>query len=238
MPTFSFLPNRADMSMRGTEQVRRDVRRSGIGAAALLLAGALAGCATTGDAGATTSQIAPIADSAVTSDTLPPIGAADGSLQVAGADTTTAPGQDAVPPPGASDTSQGADAGATAAASPPAGQGSFVSLNDVGHVAATPGRDLAGGLSVEKLLGGWTVTAGDQQCRLNLTYTSAGTPDRYRASAPACQIQALASVSSWQLSGTQVQLFDDSGAIVGALLLNGNRFVGTLAGGQPVSMVG
>ncbi len=65
-----------------------------------------------------------------------------------------------------------------------------------------------------------------------------GATDHYRASAPGCQIQALAAVSSWQLSGTQVQLFNDANQIVGALLLTGDRFIGTLTGGQAVTMVG
>ena len=45
-------------------------------------------------------------------------------------------------------------------------------------------------------------------------------------------------VATWQLAGTQVQLYDDSGAIIGSLLLSGNRFLGTLAGGIAVSMAG
>lgn len=217
-------------------------------ALALLVASLLAGCATTGDDIASQStQVAPVTDSAVASSSLPPIGGADGSVQVANADagssdTTNppgAPGDTADPGLTASTVTPGAPATpGTAAAMPPAGQGSFVSLNDVGRVSTTPGRDLSGGLTIEKLLGGWTVVSGDQQCRLNLTYTAANAADRYRASAPGCAIQTLAGVSAWQLSGTQVQLFNDGGTLVGTLLLTGNRFVGTLVGGQAVSMVG
>lgn len=117
-----------------------------------------------------------------------------------------------------------------------------MSLDDVGPAPASPGRNLAGGLTVEKLLGGWTVTSGSSQCRLNLTYTAtSGAPagaSRYRASAPGCQIATLNAVASWQLSGTQVQLFDASDKMVGTLLLSGNRFIGTLTGGQAILMVG
>jgi protease inhibitor Inh len=211
---------------------------------ALLLAGAvLAGCSTTGDeaiaANDQPSQItAPVNDSAVSSNSLPPIGGSDGSVQVADNNGSTAPPS----PPLIGDNA--ADAGiTTGAAAPPsatgAAPGSFVSLNDVGKTAPTgAGRNLAGGLTVEKLIGGWTVTAGSSQCRLNLTYTAASSDGHYRASAPGCQIATLGGVSSWQLSGTQVQLFDATDKLVGALLLSGNRFIGTLSGGQAITMVG
>ena len=124
---------------------------------------------------------------------------------------------------------------------PPAGQNgsgsTFVSLNDVGQVSGTPGRNLSGGLSVDKLLGGWTVSSGNMQCRLNLTYTSTG-DGHYRASTPACQIPVLGSVAAWQLTGTQVQLFDGSSRMIGTLLLSGNTFIGTLSGGRAISMAG
>jgi hypothetical protein len=51
-------------------------------------------------------------------------------------------------------------------------------------------------------------------------------------------LQGLNVVASWQLAGNQVQLFDENGDIVANLLLSGNRFIGTLAGGQGISMVG
>lgn len=201
----------------------------------------LAGCSTLGgDSGGIAAnaqpQAAPITDSSVSSASLPPIGGNDGSMQTA---TTDSGATGALPPPGA----PGAAGGTQSAAMPPApgaGQGStgsFVSLNDVGQVSNTPGRNLAGGLTVEKLLGGWTVTSGGAQCRLNLTYTAAG-DGHYRASAPACQIPTLGSVAAWQLTGTQVQLFDGSSRMVGTLLLSGNMFIGTLSGGRAISMAG
>lgn len=207
-------------------------------AAILLAAGMLAGCSTMGDDGIAANQqpdqLSPVADSAVASSSLPPIGGADGSVQVASADPaqttpTNQPGMPVLP------TGNTSDAGLATGST---GQGSFVSLNDVGKISNTTGRDLSGGLTIEKLLGGWTVASGTEQCRLNLTYTGMPGTSRYRASAPGCAIPALASVSSWKLSGTQVQLFNDANALVGALLLSGNRFIGTLSGGQAISMVG
>jgi len=219
-----------------------DFRRSGMMAAAMLLAASLlAGCSTLGDdsgsgisANDQPSAVAPVQDSAVSSDSLPPIGS-NANTQVANAppDQAKLPAND----PGGNNGDPGLTASTAPAGSTP-GQGSFVSLNDVGQVPNSPGRDLSGGLTVEKLLGGWTVVSGATQCRLNLTYTAKTGTSRYRASSPGCQLPALASVSSWQLSGTQVQLFNDGNAIVGTLLLSGTRFIGTLSGGQAISMVG
>jgi hypothetical protein len=116
--------------------------------------------------------------------------------------------------------------------------GSFVTLDAVGSMPNAPGRDLSGGLTIEKLLGGWTIVSGAEQCKLNLTYTSKSGTSRYRASTPGCQLQGLKVVASWQLAGSQVQLFDEAGDMIAALILSGNRFIGTLAGGQGISMVG
>ena len=74
---------------------------------------------------------------------------------------------------------------------------------------AASGRDLSGPVTIEKLLGGWTVIAGATQCRLNLTYTAKGATGRYRASTPACGQATLAEVTSWQLLGNQIQLYDE-----------------------------
>lgn len=113
--------------------------------------------------------------------------------------------------------------------------GSFVTL---GAGPTAPSRDLSTGLTVEKLLGGWTIVSGETQCKLNLTQTAKSGTSRYRASTPGCALAGLTVVSSWQLVGNQVQLFDENGDIVASLIVSGNRFIGTLAGGQGISMVG
>jgi hypothetical protein len=113
--------------------------------------------------------------------------------------------------------------------------GSFVTL---GNAPTAAGRDLSTGLTVEKLLGGWTIVSGAEQCRLNLTQTTKTGTSRYRASTPGCTLAGLSVVASWQLLGSQVQLFDENGDIVASLILSGNTFIGTLAGGQGISMVG
>jgi hypothetical protein len=115
--------------------------------------------------------------------------------------------------------------------------GGLAALPDTSGIVSS-GRDLSGGLTIEKLLGRWTVVSGTDQCQLNLTQTQKAGTGRYRASAPACNLKGLAVVSSWTLAGSQVQLFDENGDLVAALILSGNRFVGTLAGGTGISMVG
>jgi len=115
--------------------------------------------------------------------------------------------------------------------------GGLAALPDTSGIAST-GRDLSGGLTVEKLLGRWTVVSGTDQCQLNLTQTAKTGTGRYRASAPACGLKGLNVVASWTLAGSQVQLFDENGDLIAALILSGNRFVGTLSGGTGISMVG
>lgn len=116
--------------------------------------------------------------------------------------------------------------------------GSFATLGAPGSVPQAPGRDLSTGLTIEKLLGGWTVVSGPLQCKLNLTQTAKSGTSRYRASTPGCAMAGLKVVASWQLVGSQVQLFDEAGDIVASLILSGSQFIGTLAGGQGITMVG
>ncbi len=62
-------------------------------------------------------------------------------------------------------------------------------LDDVGSPGnTTSGRNLTGSVTIEQLLGGWTVMVGAEQCRLNLTYTAKGSTGRYRASTPGCLV--------------------------------------------------
>lgn len=204
-----------------------------------LLALAVSGCSSMSgrqtQASAQPEQLQPIQNSTVAQTALPPIGQ-DGTVQSAGLQPVT-PGQ--VNP---ALTGQPGTFNATAQPGAPlqttAADGSFVSLDSVGTVPNTPGRDLTGGLTEAKLLGGWTVISGATQCRLNLTQTAKTGTERYRASTPGCQLPQLAVVSSWQLAGSQVQLFDENGDMVAALILSGTRFIGTLSGGQGISMIG
>lgn len=190
----------------------------GTGLAAVLL---LSACASTGVhvASANSEQLAPVQNGNVSTTALPPIGP-NGEVQ--GPSDQPLAGQDN--PSGVQGGIQMANNGAV-----PSGPGALPNSS---------GRDLSGGLTVEKLLGRWTVVSGQDQCALNLTQTQKTGTGRYRASAPACTLKGLTAVASWSLAGAQVQLFDEGGNIIGALILSGNRFIGTLSGGQGISMVG
>lgn len=199
-----------------------------IGLAAVLL---VAGCSSTripvSNAGLSGSeQLAPVQTGSVSTSALPPIGP-NGEVQGPAPltpDPNAAFGTDAQP---------GVSGSLTAST-----DGSFQTLPAVGTQPNSTGRNLGGGLTVEKMLGRWTVVAGATQCQLNLTQTAKTGTGRYRASAPACALPALGGVSSWMLAGSQVQLFDESGSLIAALILSGSRFIGTLSGGTGISMVG
>ena len=192
-----------------------------LGGAVIVAIGlALGACTTTSQVAtsqALPEQLPPVAGSTVQTASLPPIGP-DG--QIMPATPTDATGNQMLVQPAAQT------------------DGGFVSLDAVGSVPGGSGRNLSAGLTVEKLLGGWTVIAGTQQCRLNLTQTTKVGTQRYRASTPGCQIPGLNVVASWQLAGPQVQLFDENGDRVGVMQLSGERFIGTLAGVLGVSMIG
>lgn len=218
--------------------------------AALMVVAAtgLAGCSTFGgDSGeintvSAPQQVQPIEDSSVATTALPPLpGQTTETTGMASADTPVmnpATGMAARTPAISASSADPALAGSISDTQAPGNGTSFVSLNDVGTVPNGTGRNLSGGLTVEKLLGGWTVVSGQTQCRLNLTYTAKTGTSRYRASSPGCQLSGLAPVASWQLAGTQVQLFNGKGKLIGTLLLSGNQFIGTLAGGRGISMAG
>ena len=182
---------------------------------------ALAGCSSTrvavNNAGST-EQLGAVQTGSVSTTALPPIGP-NGEVQQGVPPLT--PTDPMATDPLTADVQPGVSGGLT-------GAGDFNST----------GRDLSGGLTVEKLLGRWTVVSGADQCQLNLTQTAKTGTGRYRANAPACGLAGLSVVASWTLAGSQVQLFDENGDLVAALILSGNRFVGTLAGGTGVSMVG
>lgn len=198
-----------------------------LGVAALLL---VSGCSSTRVAVSNvgqSEQLAAVQTGSVSQTSLPPIGP-NGEVQqgVGGPPPLTPTDPNALPNPSAdplvADTQPGVSGGLTSA----------------GGDLNSSGRDLSGGLTVEKLLGRWTVVSGADQCQLNLTQTAKTGTGRYRANAPACGLKGLSVVASWTLAGSQVQLFDENGDLVAALILSGNRFVGTLAGGTGVSMVG
>lgn len=181
-----------------------------------LVALALAGCSSTARSNtaglnvvSAPQQLQPVQSSSVQQGTLPAIGATG----------TPAPGLSGTPVLG------GAPAMTTASAAP--GLGTNSSIVNVG--APTAGFS-AGPEGV------WTVAAGTGTCQLNLPMTAKTGTNYYRASSPGCSVPQIASVTGWQQVGSQLQLYDDNGNIAAFLAPSGGRYIGTVSGGQAISM--
>jgi hypothetical protein len=215
-----------------TVWMRGSLSAAGIATIGLLLAA----CQSTGSntanlntIGAPT-QIAPVQNSTVQQGTLPAIGATG----------TPAPGltgqpvlggvqanpQTAMVNPSLAAPSTTYTAPATTPGTQPGG--SMVSLAPLAQPAA-------GGMSAGPE-GVWNVVAGAAQCRLNLPMTAKAGTSYYRASAPGCAVPGIASVTGWQQVGSQLQLYDDNGNIAAFLAPSGGRYIGTMGGGQAISM--
>ncbi len=152
-------------------------------------------------------QLQPVQSSSVQQNTLPPIGATG----------TPAPGLSGQPILG----------GQTATTTQVAG-------TNAGSIT-TLGQPMSTGVSVGPE-GAWNVAAAGQTCRLNLPLTAKTGTNYYRASAPGCTVPQIASVTGWQQVGSQLQLYDDNGNIAAFLAPSSGRYIGTMGGGQAVSM--
>ena len=209
--------------MRGSMSV------AGLAAMALLVTG----CQSTGSNTANLNtigapaQLAPVQSSTVQQGTLPAIGATG----------TPAPGLSGQPVLGGVPTQ-------TAAISPGMANPGFatpgtLTPNTAGSsiVSLDPLAQPAMGAGVSTGPEGvWNVTSGTATCRLNLPMTAMTGTSYYRASAPGCAVPALASVSGWQQVSSQLQLYDANGNIAAFLAPNAGRYIGTMGGGQAISM--
>ena len=198
---------------------------SAIGVAAIAVL--LAACQSTGSNTANLNtigapaQLQPIQNSTVQQGTLPAIGATgtpapglSGQPVLGGV-----PAQTAMINPGMT--------GQPGMTSPNPG-GSIVSLDPMAQPAA-------GGMSAGPE-GVWNVAAGAATCRINLPMTAKTGTSYYRASAPGCTVPQIASVTGWQQVGSQLQLYDDNGNIAAFLAPSSGRYIGTISGGQAISM--
>lgn len=198
-----------------TVWMRGSLSAAGIAAIALVVTA----CSSTGSNTANLNtigapaQLQPVQTSTVQQGTLPAIGATG----------TPAPGLSGQPVLG------GVPAG-TVATTPgltttPGATPSIVALNSPTATGVSTGPE-----------GVWNVVAGSAQCRLNLPMTAKTGTTYYRASAPGCAVPALAAVTGWQQVGSQLQLYDDNGNIAAFLAPSGGRYIGTMGGGQAISM--
>lgn len=201
-----------------TVWMRGSLSAAGIAAIAVVLAA----CQSTGSNTANLNtigapaQLQPVQQSTVQQGTLPAIGATG----------TPAPGLAGQPVLGGVPAGQTASLTTTPASANPGG--SIVSLDPLA-------QPVPGGMSTGPE-GVWTVVAGGAQCRLNLPMTAKTGTNYFRASAPGCSVPALAGVSGWQQVGSQLQLYDDNGNIAAFLAPSGGRYIGTMGGGQAISM--
>ncbi|WP_375599854.1 AprI/Inh family metalloprotease inhibitor [Devosia sp. Naph2] len=156
-------------------------------------------------------QLQPVQNSTVQQSTLPAIGATG----------TPAPGLSGQPV-------LGGQTSATASTT------TTVAGTSAGSIT-TVGTPLATGISTGPE-GAWNVVAAGQTCRLNLPLTAKTGTNYYRASAPGCTVPQIASVTGWQQVGSQLQLYDENGNIAAFLAPSGGRYIGTMGGGQAVSM--
>lgn len=192
---------------------------SAVGVAAIAVV--LAACQSTGSNTANLNtigapaQLQPVQTSTVQQGTLPAIGATG----------TAAPGLSGQPVLGGVPAQQTAMATPTATAST---GGSIVSLDPLA-------QPVAGGMSTGPE-GVWNVVAGTATCRINLPMTAKTGTSYYRASAPGCTVPQIASVTGWQQVGSQLQLYDDNGNIAAFLAPSAGRYIGTMGGGQAISM--
>lgn len=108
-------------------------------------------------------------------------------------------------------------------------------VSGAGGSIVTVGQPLSTGVSVGPE-GVWNVVAAGQTCRLNLPMTAKTGTNYYRASAPGCTVPQIASVTGWQQVGSQLQLYDENGNIAAFLAPSSGRYIGTMGGGQAVSM--
>ena len=199
--------------------MRGSLSAAGIAAIAVVLAA----CSSTGSNTANLNtigapaQLQPVQNSTVQQGTLPAIGATG----------TPAPGLSGQPVLG------GVPANTQTAMIAPGGTAPLTSTGMQPSITTLPTTTPGMSAGPE---GVWNVVAGQAQCRLNLPMTAKTGTSYYRASAPGCSVPALASVTGWQQVGSQLQLYDDNGNIAAFLAPSSGRYIGTMGGGQAISM--
>ena len=210
--------------------------RGSISAAGIAgLAVVLAACQSTGTSTANLNtigspqQLQPVPNSTVSQNQLPAIGATG----------TPAPGLSGQPvlggvPPTPAGQQVATLAGPGGATTQMTNNGSFATVGAPGQPTSISVNSAAGVPTGPE--GVWNVTAAGATCRLNLPLTSKTGTSYYRASAPGCTVPQLASVTGWQQVGSQLQLYDENGNIAAFLAPSSGRYIGTMGGGQPVSM--
>ncbi|MBD8066723.1 AprI/Inh family metalloprotease inhibitor [Devosia sp. PTR5] len=207
-------------------------RGASSGAGLAIVALVVAGCSST--AGTNTSNLnvigAPPQAQPVQSSTVQ-----QGSLPAIGAPGTPTPSLSGQPVLGGQSTATNTAMASNSQITTGASVGTAPTATASTGSITTVGAPMATGASTGPE-GTWNVVAGGQTCRLNLPMTAKTGTNYYRASAPGCTVPQIASVTGWQQVGSQLQLYDDNGNIAAFMAPSGGRYIGTISGGQAVSM--
>lgn len=124
--------------------------------------------------------------------------------------------------PGTTDPSQFPDAPSTEDVKPADGQ----------QIAAL--EQSAADISAGSVAGVWNASVSGQSCRIATPQTRFG--QGFRAGPLRCPAP-LDGVKSWNVSGKQLALYDESGSVLARLYSSGgSRFDGQTSSGQPVSL--
>ena len=102
--------------------------------------------------------------------------------------------------------------------------------------AIDPAMQTGGGEPVSKnsLLGSWNVNSGGTSCQMFLTLTKYGNSSR--GGTRGCTNE-LANMRAWDVSGSQVVIYNDNGDTIASLYSSGaERLNGQTTGGAPVSL--
>lgn len=122
---------------------------------------------------------------------------------------------------------------------PPAAPGTFPDAPQSPQVAALPPAPAtppanAPAVTKNSLLGSWNTSVGGSSCQVFLSLTKFG--DASRGGSRGCSGD-MQKMRSWDVRGSQVVLFDETGNQIAALYSSGaNRFDGQTTSGQSVSL--
>lgn len=109
--------------------------------------------------------------------------------------------------------------------------------NNTVVASANPGGSAPGNamdVKKEALVGNWRVSNGGTSCDMFLTLTNLGGGSRGGTRGCAGELTAM---GSWEVSGKAVQFKSRAGDVIGSVYKSAdNRYDGTIASGQPLSL--
>jgi len=123
---------------------------------------------------------------------------------------------------------------------PPANAGAFPEAPSAAPGTPPPGQQVASApanapaITAGRVAGVWNASVGGQGCRIATPQTKFGSG--YRAGPLRCPAP-LDGVKSWNVEGSQLALYDQSGSVLARLYSSGGeRFDGQTTSGQSVSL--